>query len=252
MRSIIAVIKLLTFLLWCALIVPPQMICNVFCKGNAVYFLPWVWHKGMCFVFKLKVETHGKICTERPVLFVSNHISYLDIPVIGSTLKASFIAKSEVASWPLFGLLAKLQNTAFIDRRRSASVREAGSLEKLLEKEGGLILFPEGTSHTGELALPFRSNFFQIAVGHENLPIQPISIQILKVDKKPADSQPVRDIYAWYGDMDMAPHLWAFAKSRGAVIKLTFHEPLRVKPNQNRKTLAKLAGKPVHKAFQSA
>ena len=155
-----------------------------------------------------------------------------------------------MANWPIFGFLSKLQNTAFIDRRRSSAAREASILANTLENGGGLILFPEGTSHTGEIALPFRSNFFEISVGHTNLPIQPMSIQILKADGKTANTQSVRDIYAWYGDMDLAPHLWAFAKSQGAILKLTFHEPIRVKPNQDRKILAELAEEPVHKAFQ--
>lgn len=205
----------------------------------------------MCFIFRLKIEKHGQICSERPALFVSNHISYLDIPVIGSALRASFVAKSEVANWPVFGFLSKLQNTAFIDRRRSAAAKEANTLSDNLENGGGLILFPEGTSHTGDKALPFRSNFFEIAVGHTNLPIQPVSIQILMANDKEANSQTIRDVYAWYGDMDLAPHLWAFAKSRGAKLKLTFHEPIRVMPHQDRKILAKLAEKPVHEAFQA-
>ena len=230
--------------------VPPQMLIKLFTKGKAVYFFPWLWHKGICFIFGIKINKEGTVCEKRPALFVSNHISYLDIFVIGSYVKASFVAKKEVASWPLIGFLSKLQNTAFIDRRRSAAAREANTLAQVLNNKGALILFPEGTSHDGSESLPFRSNFFEIAAGRNGLPIQPISLQITKIDNRKVKTQNDRDKYAWYGDMELVPHLWPFAKSKGATIKMTFHEPVIVQEDYDRKKLAKLTEKPVFAAFK--
>ncbi len=103
--------------------------------------------------------------TPRPVMFVSNHSSWVDIPVLGGVLPACFVAKGEVAGWPLIGTVARLGRTVFISRNRGAMAREA----EMMPGGGGagdnLILFPEGTTSDGSRVLPFRTSFFAAAVG---------------------------------------------------------------------------------------
>jgi 1-acyl-sn-glycerol-3-phosphate acyltransferase len=216
----------MAFLLWCLILVPLQLLLMLFTRDRAAYFLPYIWHNVVCRIFSLKIEVCGEPETKHQTIFVCNHISYLDIPVLACILRCSFVAKKEVASWPLFGLLAKLQQTYFIDRSRSAVVKGKEDLARRLAGGKSLIIFPEGTSSPGHTALPFKSSLFSILLAGQASP------------RKEPHTEQIRDLYAWHGDMTLLPHLWAFAKSRGAKIRLYFHEPIRVKGEDNRKTLA--------------
>ena len=100
-----------------------------------------------------------------------------------------------------------------------------------------LIIFPEGTSSDGTKILPFKSSFFEIFLNRD-VKIQPFTISVLEFDGKKASSADIRDQYAWYGDMTLEPHLWHFAKSRGAVVKVSFQEPVLSSSFQDRKQLS--------------
>ncbi|MAF67771.1 MAG: 1-acyl-sn-glycerol-3-phosphate acyltransferase [Micavibrio sp.] len=248
-RSSIAFLKICAFLLWCLLCVPPQLLVKLIFRNQVVHALPYLWHKGICFIFRIKVQVEGNIDTARPLLYAVNHFSYLDIPVLGSRLVACFIAKKEVAGWPVFGFLSKLQNTAFIDRRLTAAKAEMQGLQGYTDHKRRLILFPEGTSTEGDHAIAFRSNFFEICAGKEKIPIQPVSLSLVAIENMGITTQKQRDLYAWYGDMDLAPHLWSFAKSKGATVKLTFHAPFLPTSEDDRKSVALKAEQAVHNVF---
>lgn len=245
MRPLVAAIKMLLFALVCLIGVPAQMILMCFTRGPAAYVLPCLWHKTVCAVFGIKVRITGAPHTGRQTIFVGNHLSYLDIPAIGSVLKASFVAKKDVAGWPVFGFLSKLQQTAFISRARADAAREKNALDAMLCEGKSLILFPEGTSTDGREVLPFKSSLFSIALKDENkstdLLIQPFTIVMDSVDGKSPQTQEQRDLYAWHIAMDtpMPAHLWRFARSRGAVLRLVFHDPVPAREHEDRKTLAK-------------
>ena len=240
MAGFIAICKLIAFLLWCAVMVPIQMVIMLFRGSKPAYTTPWLWHKGVCRILGLKVVVEGAPCTDRQVIFISNHLSYLDIPVIGSTLKASFVAKGEVAKWPVFGFLSTLQQTAFISRSRTTLGNDKNNLETMLKDGRSMIIFPEGTSTDGRSVVPFKSSLFSIALADDGTDIwlQPMTISIVSVNGKNPEDQSVRDLYAWHGDMDLAPHLSAFGKISGATIKMTFHEPVRARAVNDRKLLA--------------
>ena len=97
------------------------------------------------------------------MLFVANHISYLDITVLGSLIAGSFVAKTEVARWPLFGWLAKLQRSVFVDRQVRSTAQQRDAIAERLAAGDALILFPEGTSGDGNRVLPFKSALFSVA-----------------------------------------------------------------------------------------
>ena len=97
-------------------------------KGGLKRSLPVVWHRIACRTVGIRVREIGKPARERPLLIVANHVSWLDITVLGSRMPLSFVAKTEVASWPVFGLFAKLQRSVFVDRqRRSATGTSANT-----------------------------------------------------------------------------------------------------------------------------
>lgn len=233
MRSLIAVLKLFVFLIYCGIVIPVQTLTLLLYKEKG-QIPPHIFLKFVCPLFGIKYKIKGTPCLKGQTLFVGNHLSYLDIPLVGAALPISFIAKKEVAGWPLFGLLAKLQRTAFVERSRQGTIEGQDTVENRLKLLKHLVLFPEGTSSTGETILPFKSSFFA-PVLTKDITVQPFTISLLRTDQ----TTPLnRDLYAWYGDMELAPHLWTFAKSRGVEICLTFGPPRSAKTYTDRKKLA--------------
>lgn len=242
MNNLIACIKLLGFAVACLIIVPLQSLVLAFTKGPVAYFLPTFWHRFVCFCFAIRYEVDGTAVADKQTIFMSNHISYLDIPVIASVLRASFVAKEDVARWPVFGFLSKLQQTAFISRSRKDASNVKGGLDQMLADGKSLIIFPEGTSTDGRDVRPFKSSLFALAMGRDNpdLMIQPMTLSMEDADGRHIETQNDRDLYSWHVDMDteLPDHLWRFAKSKGATIKIKFHTPLRAAAFQDRKLLA--------------
>ena len=213
--------------------VPLQLIVLAFHHGKYAYIIPKYWHKGVCLIFGIKVKISGTPVHNRQVMYVSNHLSYLDIPAIGSYLHASFIAKQEVAGWPVFGFLSKLQQTAFVDRSGARIKEDHYSLGNMLDSGKSLILFPEGTSSDATEILPFKSRLFSLVIERvEHVAVQPFTIRLPN-----AKTQADRDRYAWYGDMDLAPHLWTLAKTSGVTVELVFHDLIELDDTHERKAL---------------
>ena len=97
------------------------------------------------------------------MVFVSNHSSWVDVPVVGGVLDGCFVAKGEVSRWPVVSTIARLGRTVFVSRQRGATARERDAMRGRLARGDNLILFPEGTSSDGSRVLPFRSPFFALA-----------------------------------------------------------------------------------------
>jgi 1-acyl-sn-glycerol-3-phosphate acyltransferase len=207
---------------------------------RAAETIPIFYHRIVCRIMGVRVVTVGTLSTARPTLWVSNHLSYLDIEVLGSLLRGSFVAKSEVAGWPLFGMLAKLQRTVFVDRKVGSTHAQRDSLQSRLEAGDSLILFPEGTSSDGNRTLPFKSALFAVAglrVADRPLTVQPVSLACTALDGIPIGRRR-RPLYAWYGDMDLAPHLWSAACQGGMTVTVVFHDPVTIESIGSRKALA--------------
>src|SRR3546814_10571195 len=116
-----------------------------------------------CRLLGIEIERHGQPSDRHPTLYVANHVSYLDIEVLGALLKASFVAKAEVATWPFFAWLARLQETVFVERRVRHAAQHRDEMARRLDAGDDLILFPEGTSGDGTAVLSFKSALFSAA-----------------------------------------------------------------------------------------
>ena len=162
---ILIFLRLIIFLLLTLALLPFQFIIVFFIK-NCIYIIPYFYHKLCRRIFGIKIKTFGKVSINSPILLISNHASYLDIIILGSLFKTSFIAKKEISKWPLFGILAKLQNTIFIDRRVSSLKNQENQIIKHLNEKKNLVIFPEGTSSDGNRVLPFKSSLFNIFKTH--------------------------------------------------------------------------------------
>ena len=203
--------------------------------------LPLRYHRFCCRIFGFEIIRIGEISRARPTLFVANHSSYLDIPVLGATLPASFVAKTEVANWPGFGILAKLQRTVFVDRRRGSTHHQRDGLQSRLEAGDNLILFPEGTSNDGNRVLPFRSALLSVAERHVRgaaLAVQPVSVSYTGLNGVPL-GHGLRPMLAWYGDMTLGPHLWHFCRLGRVRVVVEFHPATTIDAFPSRKELTR-------------
>ncbi|HSR55205.1 MAG TPA: lysophospholipid acyltransferase family protein [Alphaproteobacteria bacterium] len=216
--------------------------------------LPGVFHRLCARLFGFEVVVRGKPVTDGPVLFVGNHTSYLDILVLGTVIDGSFVAKAEVAGWPIFGMLAKLQRTVFIVRRARDSARQRDEIEARLAAGDHLILFPEGTSDDGVNVLPFKSALFAVAeraVNNVPLTVQPFSLSYTALDGLPVGRE-WRPLFAWYGDMAMPSHAWRILTFNSVRAEVIFHEAVTIDRYGSRKALADHCFEVVRKGVAAA
>ena len=202
--------------------------------------LPIAYHRQVCRIIGIRVAVRGQLAPARPLLIVGNHTSYLDIAVLGSLIPGSFVAKAEIARWPFFGWLAKLQRSVFIERRPSKVREHKDEIEKRLLDGDVLILFPEGTSDDGNRTLPFRSALFGVAERRiEGLPlaVQPVSLAYTRLDGMPM-GRSFRPFFAWYGDMTLPAHLWRMLGMGVLTVEAIFHEPVTIDRFGTRKALS--------------
>lgn len=201
-----------------------------------------LWSRSGAWLCGLRLWINGTPTDAEGVLFVANHVSYLDIPVLGGLVDATFVAKREVSSWPLFGFLAKLQRTVFISRHPRHATNDISTLRDRLQDGENLIVFPEGTSSSGRQVLPFKTSLFGAVCDRNEAEstawVQPVSISYPRY----ADGRPLidglQDHYAWYGDMTLFDHLIGVFARKGALVEITFHPPVRASAFETRKELA--------------
>lgn len=197
---------------------------------------PQLYHAWSCRLLGIDIVVRGTPSDGHPTLFVSNHSSYFDIQVLGSLIKCSFIAKSDMIGWPLVGTLARLQRSVFIDRKPANVGEHTDEVARRLAAGDSLVLFAEGTTSDGNRLLPFKSSLFAVAEQTEqHLTIQPVSIIATALDGMPL-GRSLRSLYAWYGDMPLMPHAWAAMKAGRLTVEVEFHEPFTA-DGMNRKQI---------------
>ncbi len=240
-----AVLKLALLLLLIVAIFPCQCILLPF--GDVALRSARFWHRMICRVLCIRVECVGRPLTGGQVAYAGNHLSYLDIPVVGGIVLGRFVAKADMQHWPLFGWLARLQRTVFVSRRARDAVTAIRAMDAALHGGDNLLLFPEGTSSAGDGMLAFKPSAFSAAAAHlqRGLSIQPFSIDLVSVDGHPPCTVEDRDLYAYYGEMQLAAHLWHFMRTRGAQVRLVFHPALAAADGSDRKSLAAAAARSV-------
>ncbi len=188
----------------------------------------------------LHVRVIGELASrssDRPVIYVSNHSSWVDIPVVGGVLDGCFVAKGDVAGWPVVGTIARLGRSVFVTRQRGSTVRERDKMQGLLAGGDNLILFPEGTSSDGSRVLPFRSSFFSVAQSEARPIIQPVSVVYDRLGGLPT-GRANRPVFAWYGDMDIASHAWRMSRCAGLRVTVLLHTPIDPARFPNRKAMS--------------
>ena len=235
---ILIFLRLIIFLLLTLALLPFQFIIVFFIK-NYAYIIPYFYHKICLRIFGIKIKTFGKVSINFPILLISNHASYLDIIILGSLFKTSFIAKKEISKWPLLGILAKLQNTIFIDRRVSSLKNQENQIIKHLNEKKNLVIFPEGTSSDGNRVLPFKSSLFNIFEKNLNskILVQTITIVYKKINGIPMNRIERKNI-TWHSNMDLIPNIFNVLKKLSIEVEIIFNDEFLPSKKYDRKKLA--------------
>jgi lyso-ornithine lipid O-acyltransferase len=221
--------------------------------------IPHLYHRVLCALIGVRIREVGARSTASPALILCNHVSWLDICVITALAPVVFVAKSEVAAWPVFGWLAKLQRTIFINRQArhqtGAATKEIAG--RLLGGDA-VVLFAEGTSSDGVRVLPFRSSLVGAvhhALGnstrHTEITVQPMSLAYVGFGGVPM-GRGLRERVAWYGDADLIPHL-LYVLSSGAVdVTVSWGEAVAYDMGADRKVITRDAEKSVRRMTAAA
>ena len=235
---ILIFLRLIIYLLLTLALLPFQFIIVFFIK-NYAYIIPYFYHKICLRIFGIKIKTFGKVSINSPILLISNHASYLDIIILGSLFKTSFIAKKEISKWPLLGILAKLQNTIFIDRRVSSLKNQENQIIKHLNEKKNLVIFPEGTSSDGNRVLPFKSSLFNIFEKNLNskILVQTITIVYKKINGIPMNRIERKNI-TWHSNMDLIPNIFNVLKKLSIEVEIIFNDEFLPSKEYDRKKLA--------------
>lgn len=235
---LVGLIRIILIVLWIVTMPLVYMVCRLL-RIPGYLQLPHVFHAGVCRILGIQVTTSGEMSAERPTLYLSNHVSYVDIFVLGQ-LPAYFIAKAEVASWPVLGMLSKFQNTLFIERKAGRAKQQLQILQNHLEQDNSLTLFPEGTSTNGTHVESFKSSLLEAA----NLPsgkrvvIQPVTVAYTHYNGTLIDNQKTRDHYAWYATMPFLSHFLGLMPRKKVGAKIHFHPVCHIDEFSTRKECA--------------
>lgn len=188
-----------------------------------------LWCRGVCRLLGIRLLVEGAPFRRCPTLFVPNHASYLDIPVLGALLDATFVAKAEVAGWPLLGFLARLAGTMFVRRHWREALRQRDELAARMAAGQSLVLFAEGTSSDGLDVLPLKTSLLSVA--EPNVLERPVAVQPVVIAwRRLADATPIdrgnADFYAWWGEATLLPHLWRVLQQKGVEVVVRLGEPV--------------------------
>ena len=247
--SVVAALRLGAFVAVTLPLMPLQQVFVWFWPAMARRF-PMHYHRLVLRLIGVKLRIVGTPAAA-PALIVSNHVGWLDIVALSAACPCSFIAKREVGSWPFFGSLARLQRTVFVHRdRRHQTGKSRDAIRERLEAGDTLVLFAEGTSSDGLRVLPFKSALFA-AAELSGVAIQPVTLAHMGHHHLPLPRR-LRPFYAWYGGMELAPHLWQALRTGPIELMLILHPPLRLEAGGDRKNLAREAEQIVRRGLVQA
>ena len=216
------------------------------------------WHRIVTRLLGLRIRVFGGIATGRPLMIAANHVSWADITVLAAVADVSFIAKSEMSGWPVFGWFSRMQRSVYVEREaRRKSGEQASKVATRLAEGDVLVLFAEGTTGDGNQLLPFKTTLFGAApiilsaTHHDEMWIQPVAIVYTRLHGVPMGRRH-RGLVAWIGDQDLVPHLGSLLREGAIDVEVHFGAPVEFTADSNRKEVARLVEARVRGMLQAA
>jgi 1-acyl-sn-glycerol-3-phosphate acyltransferase len=227
-----------------SLVLPAEFVLRTVAGRDRAH-LPVLFHRGLARALGIRIISHGRPVggtrqrSSDGVLYVSNHVSWADVPVLGARIRAAFVAKAEVGGWGVVGWLATLARTVYVERERRAKAGEQrDAIAERLSRGESVILFPEGTNSDGVDVLPFKTTLFAMTADRPDTQIQPVTIAYTRVNGMPVTRERLPDL-AWIGETELVPHAMAFMSLGRVRAELIFHPAVRAGDFADRKALAR-------------
>lgn len=254
LRAVAAIVALVV-------VSPPAMLLQWIAIKTGLFsdrLIPPLWHRFALKLLGIRLHVVGELATGRPLLLASNHVSWTDIMVVAAAAPVSFIAKSEIANWPIGGTFARLQRSVFVERdRKHSSGEQTNEIAERLASGDAIVLFAEGTTGDGNLLLPFKTTLFGAAslmvdAGRtESVAIQPMAVVYTRFHGMPMNRRS-RARAAWIGNSSLLPHLMALLKEGAVDVEVHFGEPVEYRKGSNRKLVAQEVERRVKAQFIAA
>ncbi|EFL88373.1 1-acyl-sn-glycerol-3-phosphate acyltransferase [Ahrensia sp. R2A130] len=247
MAQLRLVLALTLAVIWLLLLLPFHLVALLLLKFGLRFpagRMPVLFHKGLLFLFGVRCHVSNKMPKDRPLLLVSNHVSWLDIVVLGSIAPLSFVAKSDMKSWPVFGQLAQLQRTVFVERGdRRGSAIQAGDIAERMVLNEVMVLFPEGTTTDHNRIEPFKTSLFEAAklalkeseVDHAT--VQPVAIHYTHLHGLPL-TRAERPHVSWPGEIGIGESILPLVRVGALDVHVKLGEPVVFDASTHRKRVA--------------
>lgn len=229
--------------LWTLLLLPVHLV-GLAAFPDLARKVPVTYHRGLLNLFGVRVKLEGRPAPYRPLLIIANHVSWLDIVVLSAIAPVSFVAKSEMADWPLFGTLAKLQRTIFVrrDSRREAGDQAKKIADRLNEKDI-IVLFPEGTTSDGHGLYPFKTPLFEAvrfavqSSDDASAAVQPVTLRYERLHGLALGRQ-WRQHVAWPGEVGLGEHFLPLVGTGALDVTVNMAQPIIITGDTRRKAIA--------------
>lgn len=225
-------------------LMPIQIVC-LWLDLRPRRWLPRYWHRVACLLLGLRVRVHGELDHRRPLLLSANHVSWKDILVLSSVADVVFVAKSDVKSWPIFGVLARLQASIFVERgQKRTTGHQVNEIGRRLADGEIVVLFPEGTTSDGNRLLDIKTSLFGAAASAiPQSPTGVVHVQPLAISYTGIHGMPMgryyRPIAAWPGDIGLLPHLIGVLREGALDVDVDFGEAVDYDRQSNRKEVSR-------------
>lgn len=220
-------------------------------------WVPVYFHRTLLFLFGIRWKVVGKLSKERPLLIAANHVSWLDIVILGAIAPLSFVAKADMKSWPIFGQLAQLQRTVFVKREERRNVKhQASEIADRMTAREIMVLFPEGTTGDGHLLLPLKTPLFEAAkLALHDTPVveavvQPVALNYTRLHGLPIGRARKAHI-SWPGEIGLAESLIPILRTGALDVSIEVTEPLTLTEDSNRKLIAAQAASQIRERLRT-
>lgn len=212
-------------------------------------------HRILCAALNVRVRRWGAPATTGRRLIVANHVSWLDIPIMGALEPMTFLAKKEIGGPWLARQLAALQGIVYVDRERRRCIPGVNAaMAEAMRAGEPVVLYAEATTGDGNRLLRFRSSHFEaarLAAREGEAVVQPVFLHYARVAGLPI-TRAQRPLVAWYGDMTFLPHLRDYLSCGGLVCDVHYGEPIPVSAFADRKSLARATQRAVGELSRQA
>lgn len=248
MYRIIAIVKIILLLLQTFVLYITYAFVLAFIKLLRLRYEPWRnqimrwWGRSVTRILSMEIAVEGNP-PEPPFFLVSNHLSYMDIPVYSSILKNTFVSKMEVKHWPMIGIMAQTLGIIFIDRRKKRDVTRVNrEISEQLNEHQGVVLFPEGMTSPGKEILRFRPPLLEHAAA-ENIHVSYAALRYRTLK----GAIPAYKSVCWWDGVPLHKHLFMLACNKHIFVTIRFGKD-RV-THSDRKLLAEDLQKKVSSIF---